>query len=91
MTTYHCAFCDNESRFVCVKCKKDICKDHAVYERYTEEEGGGGNWVCVDCHGKRTTTNMIVGVIAVIIFIIVLAVVIPIVVTHFQGTTLPFP
>ena len=32
--SYHtCDLCGNEARFVCVKCKRDISKTHAHYER----------------------------------------------------------
>ena len=70
MTDHFCAFCDKESRFVCVKCKRDICKDHAYYERHGEYR----EWVCTECHSKNVSVNVIFGIIAVIIFIIAIVV-----------------
>jgi len=73
MSYHKCYFCENESRFICVKCKKDICKDHAVFEK-DPQNSDIGNWVCSDCHETTIKSNAIFGVIAVIVFIIIVVV-----------------
>ena len=67
MTRYSCSFCDNESQLICVRCKKDICKDHAHYVRLQE---GQGEWVCDDCSAKNTNWSIVVGIIGVIIVVV---------------------
>jgi len=68
MTEINCEFCDNEARFVCVKCKKDVCKDHADYERNQE---GAGEWVCSECHNSTIKTSIILAIVFFVIVIIV--------------------
>jgi hypothetical protein len=71
MTRHACYFCDNESRFVCVRCKKDICKNHAHYERHQD---GHGEWVCDDCHTKSVSWSLILGIIGVILIVVFIVV-----------------
>ena len=71
MTYHQCEYCENEARFICVKCKKDICKDHAVYER---DQDGDGEWVCTECHKTNNIIGIVACVVGLIIFIIVAAV-----------------
>ncbi|MBN1327894.1 MAG: hypothetical protein JXA54_00345 [Candidatus Heimdallarchaeota archaeon] len=73
MSFHRCDFCENESRFICVKCKKDICKNHAVYEK-DPDDSNVGNWVCIDCHQKTQKSNLLFAVIAIVLFIIILIV-----------------
>lgn len=76
--SYHtCEFCGAESRFVCVQCKKDICKTHAFYER--DQESRAGDWVCTDCHSSNMTFSCICGIIGFIIMIIFAAVMISVI------------
>ena len=70
MSRHPCYFCDNESRVICVKCKKDVCKDHAHYERHEDH----GEWVCVDCHSKTINWSIIIGIIGVILVIVFIVV-----------------
>ena len=85
LTRHSCSFCDNESRFVCVKCKKDMCKKHAHYERYDDH----GEWVCDDCHTKTISWSIILGVIGVILLVVFIIVGITLY-NNFSGNSL-FP
>lgn len=87
MSYHKCYYCKNESRFICVKCKKDICKDHAFYERNRD---GDGEWVCTNCHNTSTGIT-IVAVIVFIVIIIIAAVVITNAINDFPSVDFPFP
>lgn len=86
MSYHSCDFCDNESRFVCVKCKRDICKDHAVYKRRET----GGEWVCTECHKTSTGINIVLAIVFIIIFIVFVVIAINIM-NDFPNDVFPFP
>ena len=71
MTHNPCYYCDNESQIICVRCKKDVCKDHAHYER---RQDGHGEWVCEDCHTTSVRWGLIAGIIGIILVIVVIVV-----------------
>ncbi len=71
MSNHRCEFCENESRMICVRCKKDICKDHAFHR--SSRDGGGGGWLCPECNKTSTIFKILFFIlsIVVVIFIIV--------------------
>ena len=74
MSYNKCAYCENESRLICVKCKKDVCKEHASYER---DQDGHGEWVCTDCHKTSNVIALVAFAVFIVIIIIVLIFLIP--------------
>jgi len=87
MSDYRCEFCENESRMICIRCKKDICKDHASF--HNSEDGGDG-WLCPECHKTSTVFKIVMAIIGIGIFIGVVVFAIYII-TNFGGGIFPFP
>ena len=85
MSDHRCEFCENESRMICVRCKKDICKDHAFH--YSSRDGGGSGWLCPECN----KTSTIFKIVFLVIFVIVVIFMIVFAIKVFNGFPSGFP